>query len=96
MSIVIEATELLEHFQWGDDDITSQRHDMAAELSDILTYLVAFALATDIDISTAFHDKLEHLKQKYPTTTFNPNNKDRKAYYKIKQEYRANKQKGQP
>jgi NTP pyrophosphatase (non-canonical NTP hydrolase) len=94
MSIVLEAAELMEHFQWGDEDLVAQRQSMADELADILTYCVEFALAADIDISMAFHDKLEHVKKKYPATVFNPDSKAMETYYQIKQEHRAKKGKG--
>lgn len=93
MSIVIEAAELMEHFQWGDENIVKQRPSMADELADILTYCVEFALATDIDMGTAFYSKLERVKRKYPATIFNPDNKSTEAYYKIKAEHRIKKQK---
>lgn len=94
MSIVIEAAELMEYFQWGDEDPKTQRQGMADELADVLTYLVEFALATNIDISAAFHSKLERVKQKYPATIFNPDNKAMETYYQIKQEHRKDKNKG--
>jgi len=93
MSIIIEAAELLEHFQWGDKDLTSQKQAMADELADVLTYCIEFALTTDIDISTAFHNKLERTKQKYPATIFNPENKASETYYRIKKEHRETKDK---
>jgi hypothetical protein len=49
-----------------------------AELSNIL----------DIDIATAFLQKLEKLKEKYPVEIFNPQSQDSEAYERIKQNYR--------
>ncbi|HEV2402687.1 MAG TPA: nucleotide pyrophosphohydrolase [Candidatus Saccharimonadales bacterium] len=94
-SIVIEATELLEHFQWGTPDIEDRRAHIRDELADTFTYLIEFAMRLDIDIAEAFHDKLERVKQKYPVSLFNPSNKEynRGDYIRIKQLHRAHKNK---
>jgi len=86
-SIAIEAAELLEHFQWGEDDGLGKQ-EQADELADILGYCVSFAHAIGIDISTAFFDKLERAKQKYPIELFHPGNHDDETYHRIKQSYR--------
>lgn len=88
ISIVLEAAELLEHFQW-DDYQPAERQDIADELADVLSYCVSFAGALDIDIATAFFAKLERAKQKYPVETFHPGHDDEAAYRRIKQAYRA-------
>lgn len=92
MSITIEAAELLEHFQWGNEDTEANKQKIAHELADIINYCMSFASTMDIDVSTAFFDKLEHIKKKYPTSIFNPDNKDLEAYHKIKKSYRESKE----
>ncbi len=91
ISITIEAAELMEHYQWENSDTTSDDHKqgIADELADILTYCIEFALATGIDISSAFHSKLERVKQKYPTTLFHPGHLNAEAYRNIKKAYRS-------
>jgi dCTP diphosphatase len=89
-SIIIEAAELLEHFQWGDYS-EQDKQEVADELSDILAYCFHLARALDIDVSTAYRDKLERAAKKYPVTLFNPTTQDRTAYHRIKQAYRDNK-----
>lgn len=90
ISISLEAAELLEHYQWddlqADEDIKKQQ--IADELADILTYVLAFADATDIDVATAYRAKLAKSARKYPTEVFNPANKNRDEYLKIKKRHR--------
>lgn len=57
ISLVLEASEVLEHFQWGDD--TPDRAELAAELADVMLYLLQLASISDIDLGQAVMDKLE-------------------------------------
>ncbi|RIK62982.1 MAG: NTP pyrophosphohydrolase [Planctomycetota bacterium] len=77
MAIAIEAAELMEHFQWQDvdaaRDIRESPEDMRQvreELADIVAYVVSFANALDIDISTALREKMIKNAQKYPAAEF--------------------------
>lgn len=90
ISISLEAAELLEHFQW-DDLQANTKDQMADELADILTYILAFADATDIDVATAYRNKLAKSAEKYPITLFNPASRGREEYLEIKQAYRKAK-----
>lgn len=90
-SISIEAAELLEHFQWGTEDPEANRQAIAHELADIINYCLEFATISGIDVSTAFYDKLEYIKQKYPVKVFNPGNEGLEEYHKIKKSYREDK-----
>jgi len=90
ISIAIEAAELMEHFQWGDYS-KRNKQEIASELADILSYTLSLADKLEIDLSTAFRDKLEHVKKKYPVEIFNPDHDDKKAYNNIKKSYRQNK-----
>jgi dCTP diphosphatase len=62
-SIVIEAAELLECFQWGDavDPTLVQQ-----ELADVLTYCHLLAARLGVDADQIVLDKLEVTKTKYP------------------------------
>jgi dCTP diphosphatase len=62
-SIVIEAGELLECFQWGD---TAETDAVAEELADVLTYCHLLAARLDLDPERIVLDKLERTKSKYP------------------------------
>ena len=84
VSIAIESAELMEHFQWGTEDLELHREEIAHELADVINYCVQFATVTGIDISTAFYDKLEIIKTKYPTSIFNPDSPGLDEYHNIK------------
>ncbi len=54
-SLSIEAAEVLEHFQWGEQ---ADRAELAAELADVLLYLLQLAAISGIDLEQAALDKL--------------------------------------
>ena len=56
-SLVIEAAEVLEHFQW--DDEMGDRSQLGAELADVMLYLLQLASITGIDLEQAVLDKLK-------------------------------------
>jgi len=56
-SLAIEAAEVLEHFQWGEQ--TSDRPELAAELADVALYLLQLASLCGIDLEQAVLDKLK-------------------------------------
>jgi dCTP diphosphatase len=89
-SICIEAAELLEHFQW-DEYKQEDKQEIADELADIMSYVVNFARVMDIDIATAFKDKLERSKQKFPVELFNKDRVGNEDFFRIKKAYRKNK-----
>ena len=73
VSITIEASELLEVFQWvRDDDADDLLKDpiklnsVKDELADIIIYCLSLANSLDIDVSQAVTDKIEKNKRKYP------------------------------
>jgi dCTP diphosphatase len=72
-SIIIEAAELLEHFQKSDSKEAylkmrdpSMRQAVAWEMADVVYYLLMLARILDIDISTSVHEKLANLASRYP------------------------------
>ena len=62
-SISIEAAELLEHFQWGDEYSVDELSD---ELADILIYSFLMADAVGVDIEEIMLKKLERNKNRFP------------------------------
>lgn len=62
-SIVIEAAELLECFQWQPDP---DRAIVAGELADVLTYCRLLAAKLDLDPDQIVLDKLATTRAKYP------------------------------
>lgn len=68
-SIVLEASELLEHYQWSDEPV-GKKDELAEELADVLHYCLEFAHKHDIDITTAITAKLAKSANKYPAEKF--------------------------
>lgn len=62
-SIIIEAGELLECFQWDND---FDKTEVCDELADVISYCVMLADRIDVDIETIVLEKLEKTKAKYP------------------------------
>lgn len=62
-SIVIEAGELLECFQWTDD---APEGRVVEELADVLTYAYLLAARLGVDPDQIVLDKLETTRSKYP------------------------------
>ena len=71
IALSVEASELLEHFQWLTD-VESRSLDAARlaqvreEIADVLLYLVRLADRLDVDLLAAARDKLELNARKYP------------------------------
>lgn len=55
-SLVIEASEVLEHFQWRED--VKDKAALASELADVALYLLQLASITEIDLEAAVLAKL--------------------------------------
>jgi NTP pyrophosphatase (non-canonical NTP hydrolase) len=56
-SLVIEAAEVLEHFQWREEEVDSEA--LAGELADVGLYLLQLAAISGIDLEQAILSKLE-------------------------------------
>lgn len=57
ISLSLEASEVLEHFQWGEDLKNSP--ELAEELADVALYLLQIASIAGIDLEQAVLGKLE-------------------------------------
>lgn len=71
MALAGECGELLEHFQWLSEAQSSslppaKRREVAAELADILIYLIRLSERLGIDLIAATHDKIAHNETRYP------------------------------
>lgn len=62
-SISIEAGELLELFQWGDDADDARVRE---ELADVVTYCTLLAGRLGCDLDEIVLEKLAATRQKYP------------------------------
>ena len=58
ISLVLEASEVLEHFQWTEN--SPDTVELASELADVMLYLLQLASISDIDLGQAVLDKLKH------------------------------------
>ncbi len=70
-ALSVEASELLEHFQWLTDAESAnldaaQRGEVREEIADVLLYLVRLADRLDVDLLAAARDKLALDARKYP------------------------------
>ena len=68
ISISIEASELLENFQWksSEEAVALKVKDIQEELADVLIYSILLADAMDFDINEIIREKLEKNNMKYP------------------------------
>ena len=68
LSLSLEASELLENFQWKTSEEAIQKNldNMREELADIFIYTLLFANEVGIDLKEAVEQKLEKNNQKYP------------------------------
>lgn len=71
MSIAIEAAELMEKFQFVNNEESMKianinKQEVAHEFIDILVYMLNFANACDIDIATYFYEKMAINAQRFP------------------------------
>lgn len=68
ISISLEASELLELFQWSNNKEVIEKNygEIKDEVADILIYIILFSDRLDIDIEKAVLDKLEKNRKKYP------------------------------
>lgn len=63
ISLVLEASEVLEHFQWSGEQV--ELDQLESELADVALYLLQIASIADIDLEQAI---LEKLKRNYGRT----------------------------
>ncbi|WNL46458.1 MazG-like family protein [Dyella sp. BiH032] len=72
MALAIEASELMEIFQWrdGSEDFASipqeKKDAVTQEAADVFIYLMRFCSVTGIDILAATDEKLKLNDAKYP------------------------------
>jgi NTP pyrophosphatase (non-canonical NTP hydrolase) len=71
-SICIEAAELLENFQWGENFSMDK---VVEELADVMMYCVLMADSLSVDIVKTMEDKLNKNSLKYPVEKAKGNSK---------------------
>ncbi len=70
ISLSLEASEFLEHFQWKspeeiDEHITTHKEDLSDELADVLYWVLLTAHDLDINLVEASSRKLAKNNKKY-------------------------------
>ena len=64
-SISIEASELLECFQWSDTDYDLEH--VKEELADVLNYCIQMSQVLNLDIVDILNAKMDKTEKKYVT-----------------------------
>ncbi|MCG8672017.1 MAG: nucleotide pyrophosphohydrolase [Pseudomonadales bacterium] len=72
MALTVEVGELLEHFQWLDEQQARnikkdsvKQAEVAGEIADVFMYLLILSDKLDIDLESAVEDKLNKLKKRF-------------------------------
>ena len=63
-SIAIEASELLECFQWTDTNYNLE--EVQEELADVMNYCIQMSQVLNIDIIEVINNKMNKNEKKYP------------------------------
>jgi NTP pyrophosphatase (non-canonical NTP hydrolase) len=71
LTLVLEATEVLEHFQWKNGDeleryAKEHAHEIGEELADTLNCILLMAHDLNIDVFEALDKKIDKNALKYP------------------------------
>lgn len=71
LSLVLEAGEVMEHFQWKDlkeieEHVETHKEDIGDELADVLYWVLLMSKDLNIDIVQAMERKMKKNEKKYP------------------------------
>lgn len=71
LSLVLEAAEVMEHFQWKGRDETAAyikkyKKEIGEELADVLYWVLLISHDLDVDIKKALKKKMTISRKKYP------------------------------
>jgi len=71
MALVVEAAEIVEHFQWLTQEQskslpTDKLEEIKAEIADVMIFLTNLADKLGIDLLEAAKEKIEKNKKNYP------------------------------
>ena len=77
ISISLEASELLELFQWkkSEEVVESSLNEIKEELADVLIYSLMMADNLNLDVEDIIKSKLDLNEQKYPVEKSRGSNK---------------------
>jgi len=85
MAMIVEAAELVEHFQWDTPQESQQlapekREAVSHELADTFVYLLRLAEVLQIDLIQAANQKIDLNAKKYPADKARGSNAKYTAY----------------
>ncbi len=71
LSLVLEATEVMEHFQWKNSEemqkhLTEHGAEVGEELADVLYWILLMGHDFNIDVLEALEKKISKNESKYP------------------------------
>jgi NTP pyrophosphatase (non-canonical NTP hydrolase) len=71
MALIVEAAELLEHFQWLTPEQSEsldedRRREVELEMADIFIYLMRMCERLDVDLLEVVEEKIKLNEKKYP------------------------------
>jgi dCTP diphosphatase len=71
LSLVLESTEVLEHFQWKNGEVLEKylkenKEEVAKELADVYYWLLLIANDLKIDLNKSLKNKMKENAKKYP------------------------------
>ena len=75
-ALSVEASELLEIFQWSNDgglneiNDPKKREEIEKEIADVFNYIVRLADVLDVDLEKASMLKIDENEKKYPINAF--------------------------
>jgi len=80
ISLNLEASEFLEHFQWKNPKeieymLKNSKEDLAEELADVLHWVLLISADLDIDLDMSLRAKLKKNSLKYPVEKAKGNHK---------------------
>lgn len=71
LSLVLEASEVMEHFQWKSKEeiekyVKTNKEDIGEELADVLYWVLLMSHDLNIDVLKALEKKIKKNEEKYP------------------------------
>jgi dCTP diphosphatase len=80
ISLVLEAAEFMEHFQWKSADevekhLKDRKHEVEEEVADVFYWLLLIANDLDIDLEQVMNRKMAKNAKKYPIEKAKGNHK---------------------
>src|SRR3989338_1893059 len=71
LSLVLEAAEVMEHFQWKNKEemekyVETNREEIGEELADVLYWVLLMSHDLNLDVLDALERKMKKNEEKYP------------------------------